>query len=359
MPRISWTSMQTFMSCQRKYELAYIEGLTAKPSTNSTGLFFGTAIHAGIHEYLLSGKVSLAIRKAEDTLRSLTPPAVSVYNPVTKQHVLDQEFYEEMRLLHLKAGEVLRFYLPQLGIGTKYRVISVGEMLGHGPEYDIRPVLELNVQMGDIQGIVDAVLEEINTGERVVFDWKTRQALGNETLAMVDGQLHLYAAMLRNMGAVNITKVCMVEFKTSLPKPVELSAKDKQPLTGRASYDTTWEYWVSSLPAGIDPAKYEEVMKPKMKRIEDFMRFTEMPVTDVSDAEARRNAEWIAKLMREVDVYGEPLPAVLGSNACKFCPFARLCAGPLRYGGDVESILDIYYDRGSSVPSEDFAGDPS
>jgi hypothetical protein len=36
-------------------------------------------------------------------------------------------------------------------------------------------------------------------------------------------------------------------------------------------------------------------------------------------------------------------PAVLSSNGCKFCEFAMLCGGVLRYGGDATSVLTEHY----------------
>lgn len=360
---ISWSAIQTFLTCQRRYELTYIEHLS-KPSGDEYNLKLGSAFHEGIEfvlkqydddvaDYFLPevdvrGAVAAALRWVkEDTI-----PNKQVYDPASGGQVPDTYYYQTMAKVRNEVVPLLEYHIPLMGIGTKYVPVIKGDLFPIGtvhPDDFTELALEwkLKYPIGDdvfITGIVDAVLRDVETGEYVIVDWKTRGVFPNDDLALVDGQVHLYAAVLNAMGA-NISRVAMWQFSTKLPSPASISAKNHRPNTGAASYDTTWDHWVATLPPNISPEKYEEEIRPKLKQNEDYQRIVWGVVTSHSTEMMYRNVLATVEAIQNARESDHGFPAVLGSNACKWCPFLQLCANGLRYGGDVEEFIDRYYVR--------------
>lgn len=360
----SWTRMSTFMGCQRKHKLTYVDKLTVIRSTADRALFLGSAFHAGMEAALTQSLystlyptvepeytdriVSKALGAARLWLRDNTPEGQLVLDYQTRTEVPDVAFYRMMALLEGTVTDMLRYYIPQLKLGTDWVVVTQGEVLGN-PKLTAPAIewefdgFELDTGYA-IKGKADAVLRS-KDGEYVLFDWKTRKAIPDDLQAQLDGQLHLYAAVLRTMGAP-ITRVVMCQMRTGLPNPARLSTAKKtegQPLTEATSYDSTWEMWSQTLPAGINPAKYENLMRPKLKPSSDYLRFVEGLVTQESSYRALRNALSVMKSIDFAATLGNDVPAVLGSNACQWCPFSRLCANSLRYGGDLTPVIEEYY----------------
>ncbi len=367
--KISWSAVSNFLACQRKYELANVNGLSRKPSVDSYALMQGSAFHAGLEAALkasfegYSEPTTAAKHAAREYLKTATIRNKTKFNWDTRTEEHDSEYYAMMSELSQIVPVLLAYHVPLLQLGDKWRVPSKGEVLGYdqtlmdsgekwyatNPELH-EPAIEwqfehiLNADGDYLKGLVDTVLQDIETGEFVVVDWKTRKAFPYDSLALIDGQLHLYAGVLNEMGA-DITRVIMWQFKTKIPSKAELSQAKKtymQPSTGRASYDTTWEVWAASLPKGVDPAKYEEEMRPKMKEDSDFQRPIEGRVTESSSSLMFDNVHAALASIKHSKTL-ETMPAALGSKACQYCDFARLCANGFRYGGDVTDILERDY----------------
>lgn len=360
--KISWSAVSNYLSCQRKYELANVNGLSRKPSVESYALMQGSAFHAGLETALKvsfenDGDPVIAARAAaRDYLRTATIVNKTRFNWETRREEHDGEYYSMMSDLSQIVPALLAYHIPLIGLGVKWRVPSKAEVLGYpadATDIDVslgEPAIEwqfehiLNAEGDYLKGLVDSVLQDMETGEFVVADWKTRKAFPYDSLALIDGQLHLYAGVLNEMGA-NISRVVMWQFKTKTPSKAELSTAKKtymQPMTGRAGYDTTWEYWVNTLPAGIDPSKYEEEMRPKMKTDSDFQRPVEGRVTESSSMLMFDNVHAALASIKHSKTLAT-MPAALGSKACQYCDFARLCSNGFRYGGDVTEILERDY----------------
>lgn len=356
MEKYSWSRLASFNQCGRKYELSYIEGYEKIPSADNEGRLFGTAIHAGFEKVLVSLfhglPMSEAIKKAIDASRqSITDaslPNKMRWNWEKNVNEPDIEYYQMIEDLYNNVPKFLNYYLPRIGLGTKYVPVSVADVLpdfaeAHIPmvEYDFSLLIDEDKL---INGRIDAVLRDVDSGELVLFDWKSRKAFPRDDMALIDGQLHLYAAVL-NLAGGNISRVCMAQMRTGLPKPAELSKKDNLPLTGRESYDTTWDFWVNSLPQAVDHEFYREVMTPKMKQHQpDFWRPVFGFVTEVSSKLTITNTLMQIDNIRMVIDTGT-MAGVYSHTTCNFCEFQRLCANGLRYGGDVSEILERDYQR--------------
>lgn len=364
---ISWSLIQTFLSCQRKYELTYLEGLS-KPSGDQYNLFLGSAFHAGIEfalaayandmaDYVLpevdvAGAVDAALQQVKDA----TVLNKTIYDREAGGTVPDRAYYAMMQDVRNEVPKLLRYHIPLMGIGTKYVPVTKGEIFGRSSEWF--PVIETDKELAlemrlkfpiegtddFITGIVDAVLRDIETDELIVFDWKTRGVFPYDSLAQVDGQLSLYAAVLNAMGA-NITRTIMYQFSTKLPSPASISAKNSRPNVGAASYSTTWEVWKATLPPNISPEKYEAEIRPKLMLDSDFQHPVECVVTEYSTKMAFDNVYATLEAIQNAKKSKYGFPAILGSNGCKFCDFLPLCANALKFGGDVSELIERDYIR--------------
>lgn len=360
----SHTRLQLVQQCGQRYRYRYQNGIKERPSAASRPLILGSAVHAGIEEYLRAkterptltplGLLTIAQLAAQEYVKGETQPNVRKY--VDGKQVFDTTYYEMMREAALAASTLLMHYIPTIPdswrIATKRQVIPSRYPADdrRGDELALEWQIRYTFPGGqEFTGVVDAVILDIETGMVTMVDWKVKGQFPMDDKAMLDGQLHLYAAVLNAAGA-NIREVCMYQMKSEGPAVAELGqgAKNKgQVLTGRDSYATTWEYWCETLPMGVDPKKYEATMKPKMKTIDYFIRPVTSPVTRYSSEFALDNAYQAVKMIEN-----DALPAVLSAYTCNFCPFWRLCDAK-RYGGNLDMLIDMAYDRETLKEDED------
>lgn len=372
--RLSWSSMQSFLSCQRRYELHYIEGLSKLPSADKYNVMLGSAFHAGIQTAIVllfnepkstdKDLVRAAKNSVVEYLDKNTIENKRRYNWEQREYEHDIEYYEMITQVRWAAQEMIEYYLPRIGLGSRYLPTTTGEVLGYtkGDEEiansDIYGTSELHncavewkfeylLNSEDtLTGIIDTVLWDTVEEEFVLVDWKTRSLFPQRDLALVDGQLPLYAAVLNSWGA-RISKVIMWQFLTTTPRPASISKRNNQPNMGAESYNTTWEVWKATLPAGLKAEHYEEEIKPKLKQNSDFQDPVASVVTAESSKMAFDNVYVILDMIKNAVAHnkasGLGMAAVLGSNACKFCDFLKLCANPLRYGGDMSEMIEREY----------------
>lgn len=369
--RLSWSAMQAFMTCPRKHNLTYIQNLQKKPTAEKAKLLLGSAFHEGIEtalkmaakgKHTLPDYQELAVAAARKYLADNIPLGLTTRNE-KGQTVRDDSYYNAVADVRHSVAELLRYHLKVMGFGSHFHdrfiVPRVQDLIAGGVprspsegftvgplgeptvEYRFEYVLDRNVVLS---GYVDAILWDIELGQYVVYDWKTRGSFPYDQYAEIDGQLHLYAAVLNELFPnANICEVRMYQMLTTPPQPASISRKNHLPNTGAASYNTTWEVWCATLPKGLNPAHYEDVIREKLKTDEAFYRVISVPVTEHSSHEAIDNALLISKLIVPHYAEGYIPTAVLSSNACKFCDFAILCSGVLRYGGDPSSVLTEHY----------------
>lgn len=341
----SWSRMQAFLSCPRKYELSYIENLERIPGIENRNRMLGSAFHAGIAMYLHlydpdqprpDTIMSFAIAAALTWIGENTERNAQYYDYEAGAYRKDLAYYDMIVELDRLVVKLLNYHIPLIGIGTKYRVAREIELnfedrpLGADPS---NLMVEFEFEHNGYRGFVDAVLVDIETGQFVAVDWKTRATFPFDAMASIDGQLPFYAALLNDMGA-NITKTIMWQFKTAVPKPATINKNGQPSIAAQA---TTWEYWCETLPPPIDPDRWEEKIRHKLKTGEYFQNPVEAEVTKFSSNMALQSAH------DTVMIIDDRFPARLSSYGCKGCDFWRLCSAPLKYGGDATDLIKQEY----------------
>lgn len=299
----SWSQLQTFLTCERKWELQYREKLATETSDE---MALGGAFHAGIAAHLMGAD-----------------PYLAATHKLNESQVNDDDY--------LTVKELLSYHLPK--ISGRYEVV----------EKDGKPLVEHYVEYkldndNILVGYIDAVLYDVVQKETVIVDWKLRTRFSPEVYSALDGQLHLYAAMLD----MPVQEVVMWEFRNKVPQPASISVRTGLPNTGAESYDTTWEYWCKTVPAYIKPADWEGLIRPKLKDESEFVRPVRSVVTEYSKQAALDNVRKIISRINTACI-DDTFSAVYNSYVCRFCPYWRLCSTTLRYGGNSDNILLDYY----------------
>lgn len=386
------------LQCGRKYYLANIEQWE-KPDP-ADFLLFGRAFHHGMAIALAT---SLETDDIDEIVLAATVAANEELDEMMFEVAPDADFSQEEIRIHL--ASMFAYYIPLVGLNERFRVARYFEVFGgetceachgagsllcrncgnsgfvqvesghtpiecaechgdghnpcetcnsEGKTYDDTPVVEyeFTVNISDdvaLHGYVDAVLIDIETGECVIVDWKTTQSVRDATTAMLDDQLHLYAAALNHSGG-NISRVVMWQFRKSVPKPANIN-KNEQPSV--AAQATTWDVWYNTLPprtksiVDADLAKWEAWATQKLKSEAEFNSPIESHITHGSNYTAIENllavagyANWI----RERAKSGQVVPAIADggfNGTCQYCPFRMLCVDTLRYGSpDFQDVLE-------------------
>lgn len=359
----SHTRLQTAMKCGQLYRWRYQQRIKERPSVGSRPMILGSAVHAAFEEALrakterptlkLEGLIALAVMHAREYIKGETQPNVRKYENGVQ--VYDSDYYEMMRLLGDEAAELIVHYLPTVPdswrIATKRQVIPSRYPAGdkRGDELALEWQIRHTFPDGqEFTGVVDAVIVDINTDALLMVDWKVKSQFPTDDKAALDGQLHLYAAILNHYGA-NIREVCMYQMKSTPPAPAETGkgAKNKgEILTGRDSYATTWEHWCATVPMGTNVSKYEASMKPKMKTMDYFVRPVYSDVTRWSSQFSLDNAVQAIRMIEN-----DTLPAVLNAWTCGYCQFARLCDAR-KNGGNIDTLVQLAYDRETEEEDE-------
>jgi hypothetical protein len=356
----SWSQVQTYQDCGQKGKWQYEEGYRERTSADSRSMMLGSAVHAGMEAYMKAITVgtvrATAVNVAADAIREWarreTKPYQQYFDWSSRSLIYDTDYYVMMREVPETAIKLVTYYhqfIPTSWvIATKKEVIpsrysdgSIARELGQSLalEWKIYHTMPDGQQF---TGVVDAVIRDTETGNIFLVDWKVKTSLPHDNLAMLDGQLGLYAAVLNANGA-NIREVVMVQMKADLPANPEIGEGKNlgTVLTGRKSYATTWEHWSANLPMGVDASKYEALMKPKMKDVDYFFHPVTSPVTKHSSQFALDNMQAAINMIE-----GGNLPARLSAYHCSHCVFARLCDAK-KYGSDVEFLAGMYLDKRS------------
>jgi len=339
---ISWSQKVVANKCLRAWFLGYIERLERIPGVSHLNRIRGSAFHAAVEAAFLfpEEQVIAAIKASDQYLVDNTIKDKTVWDYEQGEYLPDNDYYDMMAALRLELPGIIQYHIPLIGINTRYKVATSGKVFG---EVEDIPLLEYHIETEGGHGYIDAILIDMESGRMVLADWKLRAKFERDAVVQVDGQLMFYAALLRQRG-IMVTEVIQWQFKKKTPSPASISKKTKKPNTGAKTYDTTWEEWCRTLPTGIDPAKYEEEMKPKLKGDDAYQSIVSTIVSDTSCALSLADMDASVKLLDFATV-ANIFPAVQSSMACQYCDFLMLCSAPLKHGGISTEIIDAEYRR--------------
>lgn len=377
--RISHSSLASYRSCPQMFKYSYVDNITSTNDKWAMVKDLGSAVHYGIERAISSlafdprladdvnALVDIAKESSQAWVRNNTEAGRKNFHGEP-----DLDYYASMSYINETAPQVLELHLPLLKLGTRYRPVWASELglelrdcdeCEEGSQYEDFPMVEYNFSIEDvvmrdgveetrtIEGIVDAVLYDMQNEVYVLFDWKCRGHMLDEMQVAMDSQMMLYATVLNQLitTEVQIHNVVMYQMLNKLPKPAKLN-KDGKPSIAPAF--STWDFWWNSIPEPtrnkLDMAEWYNLMtepndagKTRLHGIEEWVIAVEIPVTTPAMQEVSANTELtIDNIQRSLD--NNTWQKRWSAHGCQMCEYKKLCLAT-RYGADINETIKLGY----------------
>ena len=341
---VSVSQLQTFLSCKRKWQYNYIEGL--KPRVERSYLTVGKLCHKGMQVAMQNlwkdQKAGLDTTLEGGLFRSWLSSGVrAIYDEwdyyMEMTEFLDEELAEINQTV-VDAESVFRQAFEEFE-PWKYEVLTLCDK-GHPI-----PALELHFKVPcpptkGLHGYIDAILRDKETGFTWCTDYKFRKSLAPDEDEAFNIQNAVYSYACQKMG-IDITGT-MTWQHVNTPASDPAILKDGK--ISRAKIKTTWRHYEEfCVNHGQDPADYYVEMEEKLRDIEWFRATLEY-----------RNKETVETIWHECVVpAARGVKSAWGKNANNFrsmypwncrvgCPYQSICQAELR-GYDAEAIREREY----------------
>lgn len=334
---MSWSQVQTYLTCPKKFEYRYIDNLEPVRFDETKPMYLGSVFHDAmasvLRDYAVNSNTSLdhLVRVARDAIElyvSRFEDTDSIGLDVLGEY--DIEFKPSD--VAEKAFEIVVSLLYEFDL-SNYVVVndpSTGEPM---VEYALDvPIPEYN----DIRfiGYIDAVMYNKITGRTEIIDWKTTRSLKDASSMQLHGQMAVYAYFLRQQTGINAEVQSMVQVASTPPRKPEMT---KSGMMSRANIRTTWEtYRRALLKNNLNPDDYLD-MRNKLIDTE-FVRKLEL----------YRNQDTLVNFVKEFIAGAHQArnsivyPRVINSFSCDRCTFSRICLAYL-HNHDVDGTLVAEY----------------
>lgn len=342
---VSVSQLQTFLSCRKKWEYNYIEGL--KPRVERSYLTIGKLCHKGMQEAMQElwkdQRAGLDTTREGGLFNSWLNRAVKAIREEYDEYVCDTDLLDEempdMEQMLYDAVSVFRQAFVEFE-PWKYEVITLCDK---GKPI---PALELHFRVPclptkGLHGYIDAILRDRETGFTWCVDYKFRKSLSPDEDEAFNIQNAVYAYACQKMG-VDITGTMTWQY---INTPVADPAVLKDGKISRSKIRTTWEHYAQfCADHGQDPEDYYLEMEEKLRDIEWCRSTLEY-----------RNEETIEQIWKECVVpAAKQVKSAHGKKAvnfrslypwnCKMCQYQSLCQAELR-DYDANAIRDREYVR--------------
>lgn len=189
---VSYSQMSTFLQCGGRWFKYYLCGLGEPDDTESTEL--GTQIHAAIETYCMKLK--------EGYKWSLGEVVDLVQGNLDKREIKFKQNEDEVIVQqHLEMAESL--FIGEHGLG---KLLKNCDVIGQEIEFHLPFKLPFDVIFDgeiynevEINGFIDLLLKDKNTGELIVVDHKTSKKIFDEEKLWKDYQFPIYSLVILNM----------------------------------------------------------------------------------------------------------------------------------------------------------------
>lgn len=349
---VSYSSIDTYSRCPRKYKWSYVDKLT-RATYEATPASLGSAIHAGL-AFGLNWFHSTGYDGSAENLRSLSSTLFEFFNGwaeanapdvgynVTPDGAMmeDTEARDKFRVMVSDAFEITLRTLDHLDVPNNWRTVELNGV----PLIEFHDTVELHKDpffWAELTYQVDWVARNVQSGLVYVVDWKSRktfqpdemeQAIGGEDFNF---QISLYAAALAQRGVSPIHGTITYQIAPYTP---EWPSLIKNGRVSKANIRSDWATYSAAIRANNeDPEdEYYAEMREKLNK-----QVWWSPVTIYrGEAELRNRWETAVKWAKRIADDGEYLQ--VESIMCRLCPFAKLCIGVDREL-DVDSIRKMEY----------------
>lgn len=341
---VSVSQLQTFLSCRKKWEYNYIEGL--KPRVERSYLTIGKLCHKGMQTAMQElwkrqqNKGGGSTNWFEEVRNfGLSAMRIEFDAYMVATSLLDEEIPDVEQVL-ADAESVFCQAFEEFE-PWKYEVITLCDK-GHPI-----PALELHFRVPcpptkGLHGYIDAILKDRETGFVWCTDYKFRKSLSPDEDEAFNIQNAVYAYACQKMGVDITGTMTWQHVNTPAAEPGIL----KDGKISRAKIKTTWaKYEQFCVDHGQDPQDYYLEMEEKLRDIEWCRATLEY-----------RNPETINRIWKECVVpVAKQVKVAHGKKAVNFrslypwncrvgCPYQSICQAELR-DYDVDAIREREYTK--------------
>lgn len=346
---VSVSQLQTFLSCKKKWEYNYIDGLT--PRVERPYLSVGKLCHKGMQTAMtLLWQEQKKPSGSTNWCREILDASIEAINAEWRGYFNNTPYLPEeipdLEQTRWDAVDVFTQAFWEFGI-NKYEVLSVCK---NGVEI---PALELHFCVPcagtkGLHGYIDAILRDKTTGFTWCTDYKFRKSLSPDEEEAYNIQNAVYSYACAKMGIEITGTMTWQHVNTPAAEPQLL----KNGGISRAKIKTTWEKYVEFCRKNhIDPEPYREEMREKLADIEWFRPTYEYRNADTVERIWQQCVLPTAKLIKSA--HGKKavnFPSLYPWN-CKMCQYQSLCQGSLR-GYDTDYIIASEYTKRSRTSSD-------
>lgn len=340
---VSVSQLQTFLSCRKKWEYNYIEGL--KPRVERSYLTIGKLCHKGMQvamqELWKDQKAGLDTTRDGGLFNSWLTKAIKAIREeydgyICNTDLLDEEMPDMEQMLH-DAVSVFRQAFQEFE-PWKYEVVTLYDKGKSVPALELHFKVPCPPTKG-LHGFIDAILRDKETGFTWCTDYKFRKSLSPDEDEAFNIQNAVYAYACSKMG-IDVTGT-MTWQHVNTPAADPQIIKDGR--ISRAKIKTTWSHYAEfCLNHFQNPSDYAEEMIPKLADIEWFRATLEYRNSETIDRIWKECVVPVAKLVRTA--YGKKADNFrsLYPWNCKMCQYQSLCQAELR-DYDADAIRNREY----------------
>lgn len=343
---VSVSQLQTFLSCRKKWEYNYIEGL--KPRVERSYLTIGKLCHKGMQVAMQNAWKEQKSGLCEDyytTGRWKNWRDVGIV-AMNKEWV---HYMESVPLLDEEIPDIEQMHSDAVSVFTqafeefepwKYEVVTLCDKGRPIPALELHFRVPCPPTKG-LHGYIDAILKDRETGFTWCTDYKFRKSLSPDEDEAFNIQNAVYSYACQKMGVEITGTMTWQHVNTPASDPAIL----KDGKISRAKIKTTWRHYEEfCINHGQDPADYYIEMEEKLRDIEWFRATLEY-----------RNKETVETIWHECVVpAARGVKSAWGKNAdnfrsiypwnCKMCQYQSLCQAELR-DYDVDAIREREYTK--------------
>ena len=345
MMKVSYSAIQTFLTCRAKYGFKYRDGL--RPIRSSPHFEVGSIIHAAYEPILTAHWRGENLPSADSAVREGCKQLRE-----KRGMSLDSEEHAQT------AVKALEYHVPRMRLES-WETLT----------FEDRPAVELELLVpfgGEdthLQAHIDWVARSRQNGKVFIVDHKTsKHRMSDQGWIEHDLQLALYRkacalAGIETDGAL-LHQLCYTP--PSPVKPLKKAGKDGRRFSVAKSQRTDWETYQNALiTAGEDPEKYLDIrdMLDDQCAKSPFRRWAPDITTPEGYARMIEIAESAVDSMRAIKYGGAPAQrSRVGEWSCGRCEMKPWCNATM-LGLDPRSLILSVYKPDDDSP---FAGlDPS
>lgn len=326
---VSISQLQTYLSCAKKWEYGYIEGIT--PRVDKSYLTIGKLCHKGMqtamHELWAIGQDMDG--GSTNWFKEITDKAVDAmheewHNYVGNTPLLPEEMPDMEQLLR-DAESVFKQAFKEFE-PWKYEVYTLQKDGQPIPALELHFVVPCAGTKG-LHGYIDAILKDKETGFLWCTDYKFRKSLSPDEEEAYNIQNAVYSWACHKMEIPITGTMTWQHVNTPAADPTIL----KDGRISRAKIKTTWSHYEQFCrDHGQDPRDYYLEMEEKLRDIEWFRptyEYRNMPtIKKIWNDCVLPAARAVAKARNtKVKKYRSMYPW-----NCKMCQFQSLCQAELR-----------------------------